>query len=59
VLVIAVKPQIVPALINEIKSSIKKQLIISIAAGVTIETFENNLPPGTKVVRVMPILLQQ
>src|SRR4030067_3668924 len=54
VLVIAIKPQIVPAVLNEIKSSIKKQLIISIAAGVTIETFEKNLNPGTKVVRVMP-----
>jgi pyrroline-5-carboxylate reductase len=54
VLIIAVKPQIVPAVLNELKSSIKNQLIISIAAGVTIETFENNLLPGTKVVRVMP-----
>lgn len=54
VLIIAVKPQIVPAVLNELKSSIKNQLIISIAAGVTIETFEKNLLPGTKVLRVMP-----
>lgn len=54
IIIIAVKPQIVPAIINEIKSSIKNQLIISIAAGVTIDTYENNLPRGTKVVRVMP-----
>jgi len=54
VLIIAVKPQIVPAVLSEIKSSIKNQLIISIAAGVTIDTFEKNLPPKTKVVRVMP-----
>jgi pyrroline-5-carboxylate reductase len=54
VLIIAVKPQIVPVVLDEIKSSIKNQLIISIAAGVTIETFEKNLLPGTKVVRVMP-----
>ena len=54
VLIIAVKPHIVPAVLNELKSSIKNQLIISIAAGVTIETFEKNLLPGTKVVRVMP-----
>lgn len=54
VLIIAVKPQIVPAVLSEIKSSIKNQLIISIAAGVTIDTFETNLPPKTKVVRVMP-----
>ncbi|MFA4956851.1 MAG: pyrroline-5-carboxylate reductase [Candidatus Methanoperedens sp.] len=54
ILIIAVKPQIVPAVLSEIKSSIKNQLIISIAAGVTIDTFEKNLPPKTKVVRVMP-----
>jgi pyrroline-5-carboxylate reductase len=54
VLIIAVKPPIVPAVLSEIKSSIKNQLIISIAAGVTIETYEKNLPPKTKVVRVMP-----
>lgn len=54
IIIIAVKPQIVPKIINEIKSSIKNQLIISIAAGVTIDTYENNLPRGTKVVRVMP-----
>lgn len=54
VLIIAVKPQIVPIVLNEIKSSIKDQLIISIAAGVTIDTYEKNLLKGTKVVRVMP-----
>lgn len=54
IIIIAVKPQIVPEVLKEIKNSIKKQLIISIAAGVTIETYENALPRGTKVVRVMP-----
>jgi pyrroline-5-carboxylate reductase len=54
IIIIAVKPQIVPAVLSEIKSSIKNQLIISIAAGVTIDSFEKNLPPKTKVVRVMP-----
>ncbi len=54
VIIIAVKPSIVPGVLEEIKGSIKKQLIISIAAGVTIATYENALPRGTKVVRVMP-----
>jgi len=54
IIVIAVKPQVVPAVLKEIKNSIKTQLIISIAAGVTIETYESALPRGTKVVRVMP-----
>ncbi|HLB70287.1 MAG: pyrroline-5-carboxylate reductase [Candidatus Methanoperedens sp.] len=54
ILIIAVKPQIVPAVLKEIRDSIKNQLIISIAAGVPIETFETALPERTKVVRVMP-----
>jgi len=54
IIVIAVKPQTVPAVLEEIKDSIKKQLIVSIAAGVTIDTFESSLPRGAKVVRVMP-----
>ncbi|VVB90435.1 Pyrroline-5-carboxylate reductase [uncultured archaeon] len=54
IILIAVKPQIVPKVLEEIKDSIKKQIIISIAAGVPIETFEKALPRGTKVVRVMP-----
>lgn len=54
IIIIAVKPQVVPHVLAEIKNSIKKQLIISIAAGVKIETYENAMPRGTKVVRVMP-----
>ncbi len=54
IIIIAVKPQVVPEVLKEIQFSIKNQLIISIAAGVMIETFENALPEGTKVIRVMP-----
>ncbi len=54
IIIIAVKPNIVPVVLEEIKESVKKRLIISIAAGVSIDTYENALPPGTKVVRVMP-----
>ena len=54
VVIIAVKPQIVPNVLKEIKNSIKNQLILSIAAGVTIETYESALPRGTKVIRIMP-----
>lgn len=54
IIIIAVKPQIVPKVLEEIRDSIKKKLIISIAAGVPIETYENALPEGAKVVRVMP-----
>jgi pyrroline-5-carboxylate reductase len=54
IIIIAVKPQTVPAVLKEIGSSIKDKLLISIAAGVPIETYEHALPAGTKIVRVMP-----
>lgn len=54
IIIIAVKPNIVPVVLEEIKESLKNRLIISIAAGVSIDTYENALPAGTKVVRVMP-----
>ena len=54
IIIIAVKPNIVPVVLEEIKDSVKSKLIISIAAGVSIDTYENALLSGTKVVRVMP-----
>ncbi len=54
VVIIAVKPQTVQNVLDEIKHCVKKQLIISIAAGVPIQTFEDALPKGSKVIRVMP-----
>lgn len=54
IIIIAVKPNIVPVVLEEIKESLKNRLIISIASGVSIDTYENALPAGTKVVRVMP-----
>jgi pyrroline-5-carboxylate reductase len=54
IILIAVKPQIVQKVLEEIKGSIKEQVIISIAAGVPIETYEKALPKGAKIVRVMP-----
>ncbi|MDW7727028.1 MAG: pyrroline-5-carboxylate reductase [Candidatus Methanoperedens sp.] len=54
IIIIAVKPNIVPVVLEEIKESLKNRLIISIAAGVSIDTYENALPAGTKVMRVMP-----
>lgn len=55
VLVVAVKPDQVVELLKEISPAVtEKHLVISIAAGISIATFEANLPPGTRVVRVMP-----
>lgn len=55
VLVLAVKPDQVAAVLSEIRDHITpKHLIISIAAGVPLARLEAGLFPGARVVRVMP-----
>jgi len=55
VVVLAVKPQVMPVVLKELSSQIQRRhLIVSIAAGVTIKTIESSLPDKTRVVRVMP-----
>lgn len=54
VVVIAVKPKDVPALLNQVRDVISPtQLVISLAAGVPISVFEKAFP-GVGVVRSMP-----
>lgn len=56
VLILAVKPQILPALMEEIRTVVTPgQLVISIAAGVPTSAIELALP-GVSVVRSMPNL---
>ncbi len=52
-IILAVKPQDIDSILNEIKGSLKKQLIISIAAGITTRYIEDHLR-GARVIRVMP-----
>jgi pyrroline-5-carboxylate reductase len=55
VLVLAVKPDQVNDLLAEIRPRFTPgHLLISIAAGVPISRLESGLPPGSRVVRVMP-----
>ena len=57
VLILATKPDQTTAVLEEIHGCLKAKknyLLISIAAGVTIARLENVLPPGARVVRVMP-----
>jgi pyrroline-5-carboxylate reductase len=53
-LVLAVKPQSMAALLAEIGPLVKTQLIVSIAAGITLRQMETALQPGCRLVRVMP-----
>ena len=55
VLVLAVKPQVMAAVLGELRPLLKpRHLVISIAAGVTLHTFAEALGTGTRLVRVMP-----
>jgi pyrroline-5-carboxylate reductase len=55
VLVLCVKPQVIDKVLGEIGGDVRKDtLVISMAAGVPIEAIEARLPPGARVVRVMP-----
>ena len=55
IVVVAVKPAMVPALLAEIADALEPgTLVISVAAGVTIATFESLLPESVHVIRSMP-----
>jgi len=55
VLVLAVKPQVMAAVVGEVQPHLKpRHLVISIAAGVTLKTLGQFLGEGTRLVRVMP-----
>ena len=54
-LVLAVKPQFFPQVLEQIRTEvIKEQVIISIAAGVTIDAVRKNLSDEVRIVRAMP-----
>lgn len=55
VVVVAVKPQDVPAVLADVADAVSPSAtVVSIAAGVRTATFEAALPAGTAVVRAMP-----
>jgi len=51
--ILAVKPNIVPEVLSEI-SSFAPRRVLSIAAAVTVKALEEGLPEKTEVIRVMP-----
>lgn len=58
VIVVAVKPQDVPAVVERIddaiSDSVHESIVVSLAAGIPTGTLENKLSAGSPVVRVMP-----
>jgi pyrroline-5-carboxylate reductase len=54
VLVLAVKPQTMPALLAEIAPKLRDPLVISIAAGITLRQLSEGLGASRRLVRVMP-----
>lgn len=55
VVVLAVKPQVMAAVLADLKPVVSpKHLVVSIAAGWTLEALAAGLPTGMRIVRVMP-----
>lgn len=53
--VVAVKPAMVPDLLDEIADALEPgAVVVSVAAGVTVATFESHLPAHVSVIRTMP-----
>jgi pyrroline-5-carboxylate reductase len=52
--ILAVKPQVMDAVVSELAGALDGTLVVSIAAGISCARVESLLPAGTRVVRVMP-----
>ena len=53
--VLAVKPKDIESVLDEIRGQLTSgSIVVSLAAGVTLETLEKNLDPSTKILRMMP-----
>ena len=51
----AVKPQVLPAVMSPLADALKDSLVVSIAAGISLNTLAQLLP-GARLIRVMPNL---
>ncbi|HSE94727.1 MAG TPA: pyrroline-5-carboxylate reductase [Methylomirabilota bacterium] len=54
VVILAVKPQILGEVLDEVASATPGRLLISIAAGVSTTAIRRHLPPGARLIRTMP-----
>ncbi|XP_077207456.1 pyrroline-5-carboxylate reductase 3 [Paroedura picta] len=54
---LATKPHVIPVVLPEIAPAVTpNHIVVSMAAGITLQTLEELLPAGTKVLRMMPNL---
>jgi pyrroline-5-carboxylate reductase len=54
VVILAVKPQVIDAVLSGLAPAVGGAIVVSIAAGATCAKLESLLPQGARVVRVMP-----
>jgi pyrroline-5-carboxylate reductase len=54
VVLLAVKPQILGPVLQQVASGTAGKLLISVAAGVSTEAIRRHLPPGVRLIRTMP-----
>jgi pyrroline-5-carboxylate reductase len=54
VAILAVKPQVLPDVLEGLRSSWTNQLVISIAAGIRLAWLSERMPAGVRLIRVMP-----
>ncbi|XP_063236570.1 pyrroline-5-carboxylate reductase 3-like [Bacillus rossius redtenbacheri] len=55
VVVLAVKPHVMPAVLDDMRASVTSgHVVLSIAAGVSVQSIEDRLEPGCRVLRAMP-----
>lgn len=55
IVILAVKPQVMTSALRRISPMItSSHLVVSVAAGVSLETLAADLPPGTRLIRTMP-----
>ena len=54
IVLLAVKPQALESVLDDVSSSLSGRLILTIAAGISIRYVADRLPAGTRIVRVMP-----
>lgn len=54
VVILAVKPQILRDVLEEIAPELPDRLVVSVAAGVSTDVIRRHVPPGTRLIRAMP-----